>query len=305
LLNALDQKPAPKPSSSIVSALVLGALIFPLIAGVGYLLSMSTESEAPRPKGLLSLPPPTKTPSAYVPSAPIKNDADVEPVVEFEAGEKGEGLHFTNRGTILNNYTDSSYLKVLGDIENKGNKEFSSIKLQIQLLDASGTVIEVIVSEALSNQVVLRPKDTKGFYTIKKTSPTITKLKISVQTSATQPAPSTYGEAPRVEAQWAFAKPSHLNLSVGERSARFSQYTTKAYHEAIFEFTNQGEGALTALKIQLSYFDKDNKLLSTNESYVISPSEPSILPGQTRPHKTIREVSSKFHHYTVTVIDAQ
>ena len=133
LLNALDQKPT-SSGSSIASALFLGLAIIPVIAGLGYVLSSRTSSysgssyQAP-PLGLKA-PSTPYTPSAYVPPKPANDD--VELPVEFDAGEKGEGLVFNNRGTILNNYPDSSFLNVIGDFENTGPREYSLIKLQMQ-----------------------------------------------------------------------------------------------------------------------------------------------------------------------------
>ena len=303
LLNALDQKPSSK-SSSIGAALLLGLLIVPVIAGVGYL-----SSRDPGPGAALSARSPAtplSTAPPYVPPPPTNND--VELPVEFEAGEKGEGLVFHNRGTILNNYPGSSFLNVIGELENTGRREYSQIKLQMQLLDAQGVVVETIVVEPLSSyQAPIRPQDTKGFHSLKQTSPTITKLKLSVQLATHQPAPSSYDEPKEITPEWSFAKPSHVQLFVGERATKFDppSYGGTVYHEAWLIFENRGEGAISQLKVQLSFYDKEDNLISTDESYVVSSSEPSLLPGQRRPLHTIEPVNIKFARYAVSIIEAR
>ena len=307
LLNALDQKPAASSTSSLGSALFLGLAIVPIIAGLGYVfssVSSSTSDYQASPSGLEGSSTP-RTPSVYVPPKPANED--VELPVEFEAGEKGPGLVFHNRGTILNNYIDSSFLKLLGEFENTGKFEYSLIKLQMQLIDAQGVVVEAAVIDALADyQAPIRPKDTKGFYSLKQTSPTVVKVRLTVQLATSQPAPSQYDDPKELVPQWSFAQPSHLKLFVGERSSEFSPgFGGKGYHKAWLIFENRGEGAIKELKVQLSYFDKGNTLLSTDEGYVTSLSEPSVLPGQRRPLFMIESVLPSFDHYTVSIIEAR
>lgn len=307
LLNLLDQ--APVASTSAWSSVALGAGLILVLGGIGAGLAFYGGS-----KGSSYTPPPLDLPKIDLPAFQLpafsmpsitKGLEGVEIPVEFDPG-KSTGLAFTNRGSVLNNYTSSSFFNLSGDLENQSKTELTEVKLQLQLLNAAGEVVGVTVFDAVSQfDAPLRPQDTRGFHELEETKPSVTKAKLTVQLFKSNPAPASYAPEKPVEVVWGFVQPSHIKLTVGERSSEFSKFDSAAYHESTLAFHNDGDATLSELKVQFSYYDKDDNLLSAEEAYVLPYQTPPLLPGQVRPFKTTHSVSRKFDHYRITILNAQ
>ena len=206
----------------------------------------------------------------------------------------------------LNNYTDSSFYTLNGVLLNNGDQELATLRLKVDYLDAQGNILAAESTEALAdNEAELRPGDTHAVNLLKKINPDLTQVRLSVVTRDQIPAASTYGLNPVVNYTWGFTQPLNLDFSIVARTDQFKNYSSTAYHDAVFAITNTGEVAIKKLKLQIDFYDAQDHIIGSEDILVVYGKDAPMLPGEIRPKRSIHQAPKSYNSYRLTVLEAE
>ncbi|MEO1622005.1 MAG: hypothetical protein AAFU53_13370 [Cyanobacteria bacterium J06632_3] len=250
-----------------------------------------------------STPVGSSTPSAQNPTAQnsTEDTSEVDIPIEFDY----LGIAIEPRLSRLSNYDDSSFYKLHAVLANNSDQEIDELQLKVEYLDQNGTVIAADSIKAVEDfTATIRPGDQYAFDLIKKLTPALSSLRLSVTTIDQLPAATTYAVPISVPYAWDFAKPAQLSFDLAARSENFTT-NFKAYFDAEWVATNTSETAIRGLKLQVTFYDSRNKVIDTRDLYVVSTSGAPMLPNEKRPIRLFKEVSEDYSRYEVAVLEAK
>ncbi|MEO0759089.1 MAG: hypothetical protein AAFY78_19705 [Cyanobacteria bacterium J06648_16] len=206
----------------------------------------------------------------------------------------------------LSNYDQRSFYKLRGALVNQSQTELVALNLKVEYLDAEDRVMAEESQAVLSDSdAPLRPGDTYPVSLIEELSPKLAAVRLTVLTRDQLPAPASYEPSPTVNYAWAITPPANLSVDITARRDQFDSYTSAAYHDAVFAFTNTGEVAIQQLKLQIEFFDEREKRIGEATIPAIYGDDVPLLPGETRPVRSIKSVPETYASYRLTVIEAE
>ncbi|NEO25383.1 MAG: hypothetical protein F6K03_00420 [Kamptonema sp. SIO4C4] len=297
LLNQIDasQKPWPK------RILALGGVLVAMIAITG--LSYSFFSKMFR-----STPPPTPVtgtlPSSEETSSVRITDTDENAIpIRFQQ----EGILLEIPQSRLNVYPDSAFYKLQGILVNQRNRELAQIEANFTFLDNQGTAIANETQMILRrSHAPLRPSDRHAFNLIQTVPATLAQVQINVNILEQLPAARSYEPSQPIDLVWLFDPPQEVALEAKERTHTQRNYSETVTHQAIWEITNTGEVGLRLVKMQVKFYDQKGDLLESRDRFLVSSSEPPLLPGETRLLKSLLTgLDTEFTRYELAVVEAQ
>ncbi len=248
-----------------------------------------------------------ETPSAGTPVADFGdssayNQAEVDIPVQFD----DDTLRIDARLSRLSNYEARSFYKLQGVLVNQGQTELVSLNLKVTYLNASGEVILEENSAALrDSDAPLRPGDTHPIALIEEISPDLAAIQITMTTRDQLPAPATYDSAPTIDYDWDLIPPANMDVEIAARKDQFDEYPGSAYHDAVYAFTNTGEVAIQQMKLRMAFFNDRGTPIGDNDVLVVYGDDAPLLPGETRPIRTIQSLPKDYVRYTMTVVEAE
>ncbi|MEO1591104.1 MAG: hypothetical protein AAFU71_07410, partial [Cyanobacteria bacterium J06632_22] len=298
--------PSPKHSFAFRGkTLVLGVAVGAGMVGLGLLgaINLPRQSESPGPETSEAIPLET---SAATPVADFGDSASTQAEVDIPLQFEDGTLVIDPRLSRLSNYEERSFYKLQGVLLNQGQTELVSLNLKVEYLDASGGVILEESSAVLrDSDAPLRPGDTYPVYLIEEMNPNLAAIRLTVTTRDQLPAPASYEASPKVDYDWDLIPPSNMDLEMTARRDQFDQYSSSAYHDAVYAFTNTGEVAIQQLKLHMKFFNDRDTPIGENDVLVVYGDDAPILPGETRPVRTIQSLPKDYARYTVTVVEAE
>lgn len=295
-----------KPRSSGSSALpwVIAALgvflVLGCLASIGAVLIARVEGSSNQP--LISTDPPV------VKKAPKPNERDrTLPVKVVD----DVNLEFDIRRSELNNYDDTSWYKIAGVVTNKRDKEFEQAEFLIELLDKNGKKIASDEGSApdygFSGNAV-RIGDTVEFNKLMRTDNRARSVRISAFVFKKEvPSSGQYPPSPPVELKG--KTPSRLEVRVRKVTDREKTILVKQkgerFHTVILEIENVGGAPIRMLKLWAVYTDADGKEVLKDDFYVVSSSDPPMLPKDVRIAHHIETVPASVAGWHVRVAEAE
>ncbi|MFP5503663.1 MAG: hypothetical protein ACLGIN_14325, partial [Candidatus Sericytochromatia bacterium] len=180
---------------------------------------------------------------------------------------------------------------------------------QLDLLDAAGRVVTTNSFKPLDTyQAPLRPGDRHAFTHTLKTSPEVTKVKLTMLTRSGAPAAGRYPEARPLPAVWASGEPLKSQLVIRERAAtvrRAAHRDNTIFFNPLWEIENAGEASVRSLKLQLLLRDRRGELVEADERLVLSGEGMDIHPGETRVVSWPKMIPARYDHYALRVLELE
>ncbi|MDB9314150.1 hypothetical protein PN462_13645 [Spirulina sp. CS-785/01] len=297
LLNQIDAAPKPWRRRILTWGGVVGGMI--TIMGLSYALfsQMFYSTQPPTPVTLTS-PESLKESSSLVVT---DTDEDAIPIRFREAN-----LLLEVPQSRLNVYADAAFYKMQGILVNESQEELAEIEAKVRFLDNQGEMMAEETQMILRrSHAPLRPTDRHAFSLIKAVPPTLAQVEIDFNILEQFPAARAYESSQPLELVWLLDKPQEVNLAVKERTHTQRNYTETVTHQAIWEITNTGEVGLRLVKMQVQFFNQAGEVLEKRDRYLVSSSEPPLLPGETRLLKSILTgLETEFSEYQLAVVEA-
>ncbi|MBD2461942.1 hypothetical protein H6G89_12885 [Oscillatoria sp. FACHB-1407] len=231
---------------------------------------------------------------------------EVEVPVQFVESEQISGLRFSVRESNYATY-GSNFHTLVADIQNQSQFELQELKFKVEFLDASGQVFRTAFQTGISSSdAPMRPGDAVGVEWLEENAGEAHAVRVSVQTLKQSPAATTYSPAKVLPARWLSQRPTEMNLEVRERFSQFEAYDSgSAYHTLTLEVENTGQVALETVQVLVETLDAGDRVLSSDEYYIITGSDASLLPGQTRVRSFVTSTTPAFQRYRVAIVNVK
>lgn len=232
----------------------------------------------------------------------------VEVPVTLVADAKSAGIRLETRLSQLANYATSSYYKQAIALTNTGATEWQSLTLQAEYLDATGAVMTQKPITALpDHKAAVRPGDKHLFSDLQRATPRLHQVRLRVLVRQEVPIRAAK-LAPRALAPtWATRAPAGVKLAFRERSGAVSRSAlfSTVYVKPIVEIENTGAVTVKTLRMAISLYDADDRLLSRRDHLVVSGDGMALPPGETRVDNWIEQAPQTFHHYGLSVVEIE
>lgn len=218
------------------------------------------------------------------------------------------GLELDPRQSRLDNYEDSSYYTLQGVLLNTGDQEIEAITLNVDYLDAEGTIIETTETDAIAEtDAIVRPGDSHAFEIIHKTTPDLANVELNVLTIDEVPAAKRYEKGNLVPVDWAFQKPTQLNFDLRIRNENVNRYdiSDDTYFSAAWDITNTGDTAIRRLKLQVDFYNSSGDVIFTEDLLAVYGGDAPMLAAEIRPLRVITSVDKDYARYQVKVVEAE
>ncbi|MDX2097735.1 MAG: FxLYD domain-containing protein [Leptolyngbyaceae cyanobacterium bins.59] len=299
LLNTLDQPPLPvlrryhPGTMKWFFGLVGFSILFLMVAGFVSMVFIRQSPQITEP-----------TTVSPVEDSETPQPGEVAVPARLEAGDETGKISLQVRDSHYTTF-GSNFYTLSADVKNTGKTEIHALKLKIELLDQQGNVLQTDFHDTVSDgDAPLRPGDEIGFERLIEKAARTQSVRVSIQTIKEKPAAQTYSPSQGLPIQWLSQRPSEVNIEVRERNSQFDNYSSgSAYHTVILEVKNTGQVAVKELKLQIQTLDADDRILSSEEYFWVSSSEPSLLPGKSRVKRFINSTTSGFRRYQVAIVN--
>jgi tetratricopeptide (TPR) repeat protein len=221
----------------------------------------------------------------------VEEDGSKSVSVQWIENELSEGINFQADEANLDVYPESFSLKAKIRIV-PINQEVSFLKLKFEWLDKEGNVLFEKNDEIITNYgATVRPKDCETMRHLiyqEGKRPDVHKLRCSILQIEKQPAPKVYEASPALSFTWVGKQPSNVDLEIRERLSTFNEVSLlkELHHKLHLEIQNTGSIALKTLKLNVDWFDNQDKVIQSNDLYITLSDEPVIKPNETRVKST-------------------
>jgi hypothetical protein len=251
-----------------------------------------------------------RRPAPVASPAPISNAARPAPLVEIPVSlvedAKSAGIRLDTRLSQLSNYETSSYYKQAIALTNTGTTEWQALTLQAEYLDAAGTLIAQKPVTALANhKASVRPGDVHLFNDIQRTTPRLHQVRLRVLVRQEVPIKAVKLVPRPLEPTWTTEAPAGVKLAFRERSGAVSRHAmfSTVYVKPIVEIENTGSVAVKTLRMAISLYDADNKLVGSRDHLAVSGEGMALPPGEKRLDNWIEQAPTSYHHYLLSVVE--
>ena len=292
--------------------LILTVLAFLVIAGVfGALLFMSSEQdlqETPKPESI-------ETPKEITPK-------DVPPPIEEEEpsldmilveNDKSKGISLITESSITSDYDDSYSVKAKGYFLLK-DIEIDELKIKIDVLDQNNKVILTDVKKLIDkSDLIVRSGDLVPFdflnYVKEANMPDFKVIRLSVNYIKKEEGNFKYKASKPINIGWEIEKPTNFDISIRERLVSISESYGTMYHKIVLEVENTGNSTINQLQLQIKWFNKQDKVVKTEEIYITIESYSPLKRGTVYLYDRvfgIKELTLKtYKSYSVSVLSVK
>ncbi len=194
-------------------------------------------------------------------------------------------------------------LVLTGTFFNHGEDTIKRLDLKVSAFDGQVLISSAETEVVGSHQAELRHGDSQAWEYRMPVSGHVSHVEISaveIEYSAATSAP------PSREARinWEDKLPSGVLVVFRERLHRTQAFGdgTRAFCHLTIEVENSGR-ALGVLKLEVSFFDENKKVIDTREALAAWKGGPPIEPGERRLVHLISKVPSNYSHYTGRVTE--
>ncbi len=310
LLAALKQAPAVAHTPSSGAArwvLAAVAVLLVMVGGAVFaLLSLGPSPPAPNP---VPAPNPAPAPNAANPAPPGIASGEVELPVRLQ---EADGLSVEVQRSLLKAY-DAAFSYTLHATLRNDAQELHLLRLRMDLLDEAGAVLASEYVDVVSDyQPPLRPNDRQPIAALiyqKQAAPSATAVRLAVDRLERLPAPSSYGTPVTRVVRWTVPQPPGISVAVSERESRLSDGFSGPMHFLTLAVRNDGERALRRLRLEVTWYDAEGKVLTTEEALAVPGSGPVLMPGTTWVERVIGELDQTsgppYARYAVAVVEIE
>ncbi len=303
-LNELDASPRPvKPNKRFAAVLSLFALAMLLTVMISAVVLWRTQGGAPAPQAA-NAPPPIAS------EAPAGEAAarELDLPITLDPGTTGVVIGLDARLSRLVNYSSGGSFYTLNAIlANRGATEIDKLGVRIDLLDDAGAVVDSKSFEALNKAApILRPGDAHAFHQLEKTLDTARSARLVVETVVQNPAASSYAAAAPLDVEWRAERSPDLEVTLRERSYRFSENALakdgSGYFDAVIEIENTGQRTIRALQLEAEIAGPGGAWTVPERNHIVTSSGPSLHPGEIRIERFIEKVEARPDGYRLFVV---
>lgn len=300
LLQSL-QAPATRPRPMIRKGWLLGFLIgVGIVAGITLWPSKGTQ-------------PPAVVPGRVAQPLAATNLGEYTIPVQWPTNS---GLKWLPHVSILNNYPDSSFYKLQGQLQNQLKQEIHTLTLDLKLFDGRNRLLKHLPSQKVleSHQPPLRPGDRVVLDVIESGLPEVRQVRYTIAHMQTEPAPTTYEVSQAVPLTWQIHKPTHVALKVRERSSRIHPnifQKNQRTQDVVWEIHNTGKSTLESLKLELwgesnnhqgvVFYELGGKTIDHEYFYPLK--NIPLRPGEFCLVRQILYVPPEYARYKLVVVD--
>lgn len=321
VLNALDHPPSAPPAGKRIAALlslfVFALLLIVMIAAM-YLWSSGQDAGAPAVEepGAAAV----KVPISPDPAAEASAAKELDIPITLDPGSTGVVLGLDPRLSRLVSYqplarlrrdaTGKSFFTLNAILNNRGATELDKLGVRLELLDDAGTVVDRAAFEALNKAApVLRPGDAHALHQLRETHDSVRAARLVVEIVEENPAASSYAAAPPLDVDWRAERSADLEITLRERSYRFSENALardgNGYFDAVIEIENTGDRTIRALKLEAEIAGPGGAWTVLDANHVVTSSGPALYPGEVRLKRFIEKVEARPDGYRMFVVAVQ
>lgn len=235
--------------------------------------------------------------------------------VKFINNKRSANIDFIIEKSAFDDYDNSFAYKFTGYIGAKQNIEISKLELTFELIGKNGKVLYTDTKDAIpEHEPVHRIGDLAAVdfleYEDNTKMPDFKEVHISVSKLLSEPAGAEYSPSPQKDFTWANGKPNNIDLELRERmNQTSSSYNNGLTHEVVLEFKNTGNKNIENLQFKITWWDKNGKVVDSEEVYATISSYSKIRRGQTRLYgRTWIKSAIKpenFEKYTIEIVAAK
>ncbi len=296
LLTTLKPAPAVARSRRARTAVFLTLLGGAVVAALALILLLVLNS----PQRVTTPPPP--------PDGPLPGEMDL-PVHLAESADAA-GLRLEVQRSQWKNF-DSTFSYTLHAVLHNQDRELHRLRMKIELIDPSGATLHTRHFDVLSDhQPYLRPGDTAPVSELvyERTPPTLLgEVRLTVDTVEREAAAEQYGAPRAVPLAWDAAQPAYLDVAVYERESRLTDGFRQRMHFLTLAVHNRGTRAVQRLRLRVTWYDAQDRALTSELTYVVLSSGPALRAGETWLTRVIGKfpegTGAPFARYAVSVAE--
>lgn len=297
-------------SVAMLLTVVVGGIVLWHTVGDSAAPALETESKPTSSEPLSSEAQSSESaPSESAPNEAAAEERDIP--ITLDAGSTGVVLGLDTRLSRRVSYSSGQSFYTLNAIlQNRGVTELDKLGMRLELLDDTGKVVDHHTFDALSKATpVLRPGDAQALHQLKETSRTASTARLMVEIVEQNPAARVYATAVPVDFDWRVERTPDLEITLRERSYRFSENALpkdgSGYFDTVIEIENTGERTLRALKLEAEIVGPDGAWTATDTNHVVVVSGPTMRPGEVRLERFIEKVEARPSGYRLSVVAVQ
>ncbi len=206
--------------------------------------------------------------------------------------------------------TGKSFFTLNAILSNRGATELDKLGVRLELLDDEGMVVDHTNFEALNKAApVLRPGDAHALHQLRETRDSVRAARLVVEIVEENPAASSYTAATPLDFDWRAERSADLEITLRERSYRFSENALSkdgsGYFDAVIEIENTGERTIRALKLEAEIAGPGGAWTVADANHVVTSSGPALHPGEVRLKRFIEKVEARPGGYRMFVVAVQ
>jgi hypothetical protein len=196
-------------------------------------------------------------------------------------------------------------LLLTGTFLNHGEDTIKRLTLKVSALDGQTLIASSEAEVVGSHQAELLHGDSQAWEYRMPVNGNVTRVEISsveIEHSELTTAPP----AREARIDWEGKLPSGVLVVFRERLQRTQAFGdgTRAFCHLTIEVENSGR-VLEVLKIEVSFFDEENRVIDTREALAAWKGGPPIEPGERRLVHLISKVPSNYSHYSGRVTEVR
>jgi|GEM_PF-4385359 len=239
----------------------------------------------------------------------VEDPGKYEVPVYLTQSDKEEGVVIHVQSSILNIYDDSFSYNIYGN--------FISDKYEIHMLNVKmnflGEDNEVLYTEYINvldeSDTYIYPNDTIPFEKLvfkKERPPKIKKILLLFDIVKKLPG-KNYEEGKPTRYTWEAENSLNAKFAIYQRENSTVKSFGFHYRTLVLRFKNTGTRSIKELKVKIKWYDKKNKHIKTETSFIVFPQGPYLEPGQVRVATLITDFPENADpdHYTVSITDVK
>jgi hypothetical protein len=216
----------------------------------------------------------------------------------------GNGLGLEVRSSEMRPGSDNAFYRLKGLVLNEGDNEIEEIKARVVFVDENGEALKSESGRRIlsSHEPIMRPGGAHAFGLLLRGHPDARGLQLEYEWAKAVPTDGSYSPSTPIELHRE-AGQERWQLGAAEREMSWSErsFSDDGFFRATFEMTNKGGGPIRSLKLKAEFYDAAGQLIGQDETYVVTSSEPPLLPGETRPVSVLETTSADYDHYRLVV----
>lgn len=182
---------------------------------------------------------------------------------------------------VISDYGDSWSLEFNGLVYSD-SKEVETLIAQAEIIDTKGNLVDAEKVDIIDYQPSMLPHETAAFDVLfynDTPMPDLDYMKFTI---------SQIESTPVIAVENGDEIPSDIDdyrsrdLSFYERENSYSEFFGEYTNSVVIRATNTGSRAIRHMKLILKAMDAKGRAIGRDDNYIVSSSEPPLLPGETR-----------------------